>query len=196
MGQTLLLLDPAKGAGFIAASTVRHHHPSVVCWNNLLHFLVPMPGPDLIDRGLVGVESHQVGVLTTYFPTSIVGADHWRFLYRAVQLLIDSVYFASGGAALQGHGHVQWRFGDFLRAWCLAEGEDALPGPAAGALGIAHPSTFGKWGSLTLCPSFQFAFSTCSISLLAANWATWCCSSLTRAANELPEPATLPSSAR
>jgi hypothetical protein len=49
---------------------------------------VPVPGPDLIDRGLVGVEGHQVGVLTTYLPTSIVSVDRWGVPYGAAQFLV------------------------------------------------------------------------------------------------------------
>jgi hypothetical protein len=61
MGQALLLLDPAKGMGFVAATPVGNHHPLIAGWHHLLHFLVPVPGPYLIDRDLIGIESHQVG---------------------------------------------------------------------------------------------------------------------------------------
>ena len=55
-----------------------------------------MPGPDLIDRGLVGVEGHQVGVFPTYFPTSIVGVDCWGVLDGGAQLLVGGAHWARG----------------------------------------------------------------------------------------------------
>src|SRR5918996_1521913 len=61
-----------------------------------------------------------------------------------------SQLLATPGAALQGHWYVHWRFGDFLRAWCLAEGEGALPGLAALALGAAlQLSDFTAQGLVT-----------------------------------------------
>jgi hypothetical protein len=83
MGQTLLLLDLTEGVGLIAAASIGDHHPLIVPGDYLLYLLVPVPGPDLIDRGLLGVKSHQVGVLATYLPTSIVGVDRWGVPYGA-----------------------------------------------------------------------------------------------------------------
>src|ERR671918_1618993 len=64
---------------------------------------------------------------------------------------------ATPGAGLQGHGYVHWRFGDFFRTWCLAEGEGTLPRLAAGALGVAHPSTFGEGSSLAFGAALQLS---------------------------------------
>jgi hypothetical protein len=72
-----------KGVGFIAAASVGDHHPRIVCWHHLLDFLVAVPGPDLVDRDLISVEGHQVGVLSTYPPASIISVYRWRFPYRA-----------------------------------------------------------------------------------------------------------------
>jgi hypothetical protein len=59
---------------------------------------VAVPGPDLIDRGLVGVEGHQVGVLPAHPPAGIISVDRWGFPYRAAQLLVGRAHLASGPA--------------------------------------------------------------------------------------------------
>jgi hypothetical protein len=61
----------------------------------------------------------------------------------------------TAGAGLQGHWYVHWRFGDFLRAWRLAEREWAFSRFAAGALGLTHPGAFGKGRGLALALSGQ-----------------------------------------
>jgi hypothetical protein len=60
------------------------------------------------------------------------------------------------GAALQGHRYIYGGLSDLFRAGRLPEGEGPLAGLAAGAFGLAHPSTFGKGGCLALGSSFQF----------------------------------------
>src|ERR671918_3114292 len=98
MGQALLLPDLSKGASFIAAAAVGDHHPRIVSGDYLLHFLVPVPGPHLIDRGLVGVEGHQVGVLSTHLPARVVSVDRWRVPYRMPQLLVGGTHGTLGPA--------------------------------------------------------------------------------------------------
>jgi hypothetical protein len=70
--------------------------------------------------------------------------------------LLFSQLTPTGGAGLQGNWHVHWKFGDFLEAWCLAEGKGAFTRLTAGTLGLAHPSAFGERRGLALCSSFQF----------------------------------------
>src|ERR671918_321901 len=77
MGHTLLLPHLAKGPGLIATASVRSHHSLVIPGNHLLDLPVAVPGPDLVDGNLIGVEGHQVGVVSTYLPARIVGVDHW-----------------------------------------------------------------------------------------------------------------------
>src|ERR671919_1126391 len=84
--------------GFIAAAAVGDHHPLVVYWHHLLDFLVAVPGPYLIDRDLISIESHQVGVLPVHPPASIISVDRWGFPYRTAQLLVGNAYLASGWA--------------------------------------------------------------------------------------------------
>src|ERR687891_170232 len=78
MSQTLALLHSAEGFVFVAAASVRPHHPLVIPGDYLLDLLVAVPGPHLVDRGLVRIEGHQVDLLPTYLPASIVGVDHRR----------------------------------------------------------------------------------------------------------------------
>src|SRR5918996_233787 len=245
MGQTLALLHSVEGFVFVAAAPVRSHHPLVIPGDHFLNLLVPVPGPHLVDRGLVSVEGHQVSILSTHLPASIIGVDRRSIPDPGPQLLVLLAYLASGPAQailgnsslgqdqsgegvqdqghltyrdphlvvqnmggghgprpqpvsgsavlvrgqvgmfptdfaatpsaatdphpvlsysrsrpggqlgnvgqlypflsqllatpwaiLQGHGYVHWRFGDFLRAWGLAEGEGALPGWRPGRLGL------------------------------------------------------------
>ncbi len=79
MGQTLALLHSVEGLVFVAAASVRPHHPLVIPGDYLLNLLVPVPGPHLVDRSLICIEcieGHQVGRLPTYLPASIVGVDY------------------------------------------------------------------------------------------------------------------------
>jgi hypothetical protein len=59
---------------------------------------VAVPGPDLIDRDFIGIESHQVSILPAHPPASIVGVDRRRFPNRAAQLLVGRAYSAFGSA--------------------------------------------------------------------------------------------------
>lgn len=72
MGQALLLLDPAKRVGFIAPAPVSDHYSFIICRDYFLRLLVPVSGPRLLDRGLVGVEGHQLGLLPAHPPISSV----------------------------------------------------------------------------------------------------------------------------
>src|ERR687891_360878 len=98
MGHTLLLLHLAKGPGLLATASVRSHHPLVIPGNHLLDLLVAVPGAHLVDRGLVGVEGHQVGVLPTHFPAGVVGVDYPRVPYPIPQCLVHLAYPAPGPA--------------------------------------------------------------------------------------------------
>jgi hypothetical protein len=63
-----------------------------------LDLSVAVPGPDLVDGNLVGIEGHQVGILTTYLPTSIVGVDRWGVSYRMPQILVGGTHGTLGPA--------------------------------------------------------------------------------------------------
>src|ERR671914_2719011 len=98
MGQTLALLHSVEGFVFVAAASVRPHHPWVIPGNYLLNLLVPVPGPYLIDRDLIGIEGHQVSILSTDFPASIIGVDRRSIPDPSPQLLVLLAYLASGPA--------------------------------------------------------------------------------------------------
>src|SRR5918996_1882103 len=105
MGQALALLHPAEALVFIAAAPVRSHHPLVVPGDDFLHFLVPMPGAHLVDGGLVGVKGHQVSLLSTHLPASIVSVDRRSIPDPSPQLLVLLAYLASGPAqGILGNG--------------------------------------------------------------------------------------------
>src|ERR687895_44997 len=98
MSQTLALLHSAEGFVFVAAASVRPHHPLVIPGDYLLDLLVAVPGPHLVDRGLVRIEGHQVGLLPTYLPASIVGVDHRRVPNPSPQFLVHLAHTAPGSA--------------------------------------------------------------------------------------------------
>jgi|ERR687895_829742 hypothetical protein len=98
MGQTLALLHSVEGFVFVAAAPVRPHHPWVIPGNYLLNLLVPVPGPYLIDRDLIGIEGHQVGQLPTYLPAGIVGVDYRRIPNPSPQFLIHLTHPAPAPA--------------------------------------------------------------------------------------------------
>src|SRR5918999_2723697 len=98
MGQTLALLHSVEGFVFVAAAPVRSHHPLVIPGDYLLDLLVPVSAPDLIDRGLIGIEGHQVSVLPSHLPAGIVGVDHRSVSYPGPQLLVLLAYLAFGPA--------------------------------------------------------------------------------------------------
>src|ERR671915_1486956 len=105
MSQTLLLLDPAEGLVFVAATSVRPHHPWVILGDYLLDLLVPVPGPHLVDGSLICIESHQVGWLPTYLPAGIVGVDHRRVPNPSPQCLVHLANASLGPAqGILGNG--------------------------------------------------------------------------------------------
>src|SRR5919106_3700560 len=105
MGQTLALLHPAEGLVFVAATPVRSHHPLVIPGDYLLDLLVPVSAPDLIDRGLIGIEGHQVSVLPSHLPAGIVGVDHRSVSYPGPQLLVFLANTSPGPAqGILGNG--------------------------------------------------------------------------------------------
>src|SRR5918996_1093834 len=98
MGQTLALLHSVEGLVFVAAASVRPHHPWVIPGDYLLNLLVAVPGPHLVDRSLICIEGHQVGRLPTYLPASIVGVDYWRVPNPSPQFLVHLAHPALGPA--------------------------------------------------------------------------------------------------
>jgi hypothetical protein len=63
-----------------------------------LDLLEAVPGPHLIDRGLVGVKGHQVGLLPSHLPVGVIGVDHWRVPNPSPQCWVDLTYPAPGPA--------------------------------------------------------------------------------------------------
>src|ERR671919_1506246 len=98
VGQTLLLLHSAEGLVFVAATPVGPHHPLVVPGDDFLHFLVPVSEAHLVDGRLVGVKGHQVSLLSTHLPASIVSVDRRSIPDPSPQLLVLLAYLASGPA--------------------------------------------------------------------------------------------------
>src|ERR671915_334385 len=177
MGQALALLHPTEGLVFIAAAPVRPHHPLVIPGDYLLDLLVAVPGPHLVVQGVSGghgprpqpvsgsavLVRGQIRMFPANFAAtasaaidphpvlSCSGPRHGAQLGNIGQVYpFLSQLPTTPGAALQGHWYVHWRFGDFLRAWCLAKGEGAFTRLAAGAPGLPGTGPFGEGGGLAL----------------------------------------------
>src|ERR687891_2440204 len=105
MSQTLALLHAAKGFVFVAATPVGPHHPLVIPGDYLLDLLVAVPGPHLVDSSLVGVKGHQVSILSTHLPASIVSVARRSIPDPGSQLLVLLAYLASAPAqGILGNG--------------------------------------------------------------------------------------------
>jgi hypothetical protein len=66
---------------------------------------VAVPGPHLVDCGLVSVEGHQVGVLSTHLPAGVVGVDHGGTAHPSPQFLVFLPNIPPGSAqGILGNG--------------------------------------------------------------------------------------------
>src|SRR5918996_496300 len=153
--------------GFIAAAAVGDHHPLVVYWHHLLDFLVAVPGPYLIDRDLISIESHQVGVLPVHPPASIISVNRRRFPYRTAQLLVGNAYLASGAAqGILGDGPLSqlqpsqslqhpWHFPHWnpeLVVEGMGSGHDPLAYPGSSGSILVRGQIRGFSSSFGACP--------------------------------------------
>src|ERR1017187_2322001 len=129
MREALLLIHSGQLVGFVVGTSIRYQGAGVVARHQFTHLLIAMLGSDLVDGGLVGVEHHQLGWLSTYRPT---GAAVWREARRS-----GDVRGRAAGA----------RGGGFsgLRGACLARAprrprSGAAPGVGNGSLKLLlHP---------------------------------------------------------
>ena len=88
MGQTLLLRHIGEGACIVTAAAVCDHHPLIVRRDDFLDFLVTVTGANLVNRGGVGLEDHQVGGGSTDAPPRIIGVDDRLLRDGRTQLFI------------------------------------------------------------------------------------------------------------
>src|ERR1035437_2536814 len=96
MREALLLIHSGQLVGFVAGTSIRYQSALVVARHQFPHLLVAMLGADLVDGGLVGVEHHQLGWLTTYCPTGVVGVGDWCVADPSAGLLIGIAHHAGG----------------------------------------------------------------------------------------------------
>src|ERR1035437_6972462 len=111
MREALLLIHSGQLVGFVAGTSIRYQSALVVARHQFPHLLVAMLGADLVDGGLVGVEHHQLGWLTTYCPTGVVGVGDWCVADPSAGLLIGIAHHAGG--LLEGvprHGALRQRY--------------------------------------------------------------------------------------